>query len=47
MKFVDGVEGLDKCLPLCRRFNPVKFDHFLEGGVEKLNYYSYSLKTLI
>lgn len=34
-------------MTFCQRFNPVKFDHFLDGGLERLKYYSYSLKTLL
>ena len=39
--------GLDSCLPICKRFSPLKFNKDLEGGLEQMRYYKHALEGLI
>ena len=40
-------KGLDSCIGFCKRFNPTRYDKYLEGEYNRLLFFEASLKRRI
>ena len=44
---VSGEKGLDSCVGFCSKFNPTRYDKYLEGEYNRLLFFEASLKKRI